>query len=351
MVSKLFLFAFRSILSETVQFDNPTLFVGQNGSGKSNFADAFAFMAEAMNAPLQTVLDRRGGIAAVSYRTGPRRGSETRPWNGRGRIGPRRLGLGIECERNGEVGGRSRYSFLLAPAAGGGVRVLREQCIVDGLDGARFWFDRRRTSFDTNIAGLEPSLDPGSLGLPVIGGDTRFNPLMRMLSGMRVYAIHPGSVREAHDPDAASGLRSDGSNSASILREIRQNAPQDFERVLQLLAVIVPKTVGITPKRHGSKLSLEFSQDWGEAKAASFDAANISDGTLRAVGLLTAVFQRPTPTLLVLEEPEASIHPGALDAILDLIRIASRRTQVIVTTHSPEILDAKWIEGNRCTKA
>ena len=70
----------------------------------------------------------------------------------------------------------------------------------------------------------------------------------------------------------------------------------------------------------------------------------MSDGTLRALGLLIAVFQTPSPSVLVIEEPEATIHPGALGAILDLIRRASKNMQVIVTTHSPEILDAPWIE-------
>ncbi len=51
---------FRSLPAEVVEFDNPTFFVGQNGSGKSNFADAFAFLAEAMALPLQTVLARAG---------------------------------------------------------------------------------------------------------------------------------------------------------------------------------------------------------------------------------------------------------------------------------------------------
>jgi predicted ATPase len=70
----------------------------------------------------------------------------------------------------------------------------------------------------------------------------------------------------------------------------------------------------------------------------------MSDGTLRVLGLITAVFQLPAPSLLVIEEPEASMHPGALGSILDVLRLASRSMQVVVTTHSPDILDAKWIE-------
>src|SRR5207249_4229474 len=71
---------------------------------------------------------------------------------------------------------------------------------------------------------------------------------------------------------------------------------------------------------------------------------SMSDGTLRALGLLTAVYQHPSPALIVVEEPESTIHPGALGAILDLLRHASRKMQLVVTTHSPEVLDAEWLE-------
>ena len=66
ILRSLILKRFRSIPAETVPFGNPTFLVGQNGSGKSNFVDAFAFLAEAMASPLQAVFDRRGGISTVA---------------------------------------------------------------------------------------------------------------------------------------------------------------------------------------------------------------------------------------------------------------------------------------------
>jgi predicted ATPase len=49
------------------------------------------------------------------------------------------------------------------------------------------------------------------------------------------------------------------------------------------------------------------------------------------------------PSLIAVEEPEANLHPGALESVLDLLYHASSHMQVVVTTHSPELLDAKWI--------
>ena len=60
---------FRSFPSAVLELDNPLFVVGRNGSGKSNLADVFSFVAEAMVSPLQAVFDRKGGIAAVRNRS------------------------------------------------------------------------------------------------------------------------------------------------------------------------------------------------------------------------------------------------------------------------------------------
>jgi hypothetical protein len=123
------------------------------------------------------------------------------------------------------------------------------------------------------------------------------------------------------------------------------------------LRTVVPGTATVRPIKHGKKLSLEFRQEWSEnggprgksPKAATqhtvaHEAFSMSDGTLRTLGILTAFLQPNRPTLVGLEEPEATIHPEALSSILEMIRSFSRDIQVLVTTHSPELLDAKWIE-------
>lgn len=321
---------FRSIPTGRVHFDNPTFLVGPNGSGKSNLVDAFAFLAEAMALPLQAVFDMRGGISAVRNRKFAQQA-------------PPNLGLGVVLGRlNGQVAS-GRYAFEVRALANYGFEVIREQCMVVTEEGRVSWFDRRK-EFRSNVKGLEPSLDPASLGLPVVGGDARFAPVLRALAAMRVNSIEPGKLREMQDPDSGTSLRRDGSNAASVLQEIERHSSDDLERVCEILSTIVPKTTKVQTKKHGNKISLEFTQQWSERGRLKFEAFSMSDGTLRALGLLTAVYQRPAPTLLAIEEPEATIHPGALDAILDLLRHASSKMQVVATTHSPEVLNAKWIQ-------
>jgi predicted ATPase len=150
------------------------------------------------------------------------------------------------------------------------------------------------------------------------------------------------------DPDSGVTLKPDGGNAASVLQELirGEDAGATKAEINRILETIVPATKTVSPKKHGNKLSMSFSQEWGSGKKLTFDAFNMSDGTLRSLGLIMAVFQKPNPSVLVIEEPEATIHPGALGAVLDLIRKAAKTMQVVVTTHSPELLDARWIKDD-----
>ena len=330
-IAKIIIQRFRSFPTAILNFDNPLFVVGRNGSGKSNLADVFSFASEAMASPLQAVFDRRGGIGAVRNRSS---GQQSFPPN---------LGLAFEFGPANDLAG-GRFAFEVKALPNYGYRVVREQCLVRQQGDVCWWYDRE-AGWDSNVQGLTPALEPSALALPLVAGDERFAPIFRTLGAMRVYAIQPAKLREMQDPDSGVALKSDGSNAASVLQELlRGENSRDIQNEINgVLESIVPATNAVVPKKLGNKLSMSFSQAWGENKKLSFDAFDMSDGTLRSLGLIMAVYQKPSPSLLVIEEPESTIHPGALGAVLDLIRKAARTMQVIVTTHSPELLDAKWI--------
>ena len=324
-IKQLILKRYRSLPSERIIFDNPTIFVGRNGSGKSNLVSVFSFLAEAMASPLQAVFDRAGGISAVRNRSS-------------GKSYPPKLGLRVDFGRMNGKAASGFYAFEVRALPNYGFSVVREQCSVGGA-----WFDRVGTKFTSNVGGMKPSLDPASLSLPLVGGEAKFAPVLRTLAAMRVYSIEPGKLREMQEPDSGTSLKPDGGNVTSVLKEIERQSKSDFQRISEILATIVPNTKRVQVKKHGKNLSLEFTQEWREKKRLKFEGFSMSDGTLRAIGLLAAVFQRPVPSLIAVEEPEATIHPGALESVLDLLRHASKHMQVVITTHSPDLLDAKWI--------
>ena len=338
IIRKLVVYRFRSFEKDVVKFDNPTFLVGQNGSGKSNFADAFAFLAEAMSSPLQAVLEHRGGFPAVGHRS-----------SARGR--PSNLGLAITIDNLDSNTVLADYAFELRALKGSyGFEVVRERCVLERTCGKVDQFDRHLLSKEPKMSRLtlgddsDLDMDHSALALPIVGGDARFKSISSFLSEMRICRIEPTALRSMQDPDGGLRLHSDGSNAASVLREIQRESPDDWELIHEILESIVPGTIGVQPKKHGNKLTLEFKQDWAKVEPVKFEAFNMSDGTLRILGLLAAIYQPQKPSLLIIEEPEATMHPGALGSILDVLRHAARFMQIVVTTHSPDVLDADWIE-------
>jgi len=124
---------------------------------------------------------------------------------------------------------------------------------------------------------------------------------------------------------------------------------EGFERVVAFLSKVVPGIQGIDVKHVGKKETLEFRQLVGNSKDAwRFMAENMSDGTLRALGVLTALFQSSGQAakrvpFVGIEEPEVAVHPGAAGVLRDGLVTASKTTQIAVTSHSPDLLDDKEI--------
>jgi predicted ATPase len=115
---------------------------------------------------------------------------------------------------------------------------------------------------------------------------------------------------------------------------------------------VVPGVKSVDVRQLGPVETLEFKQEIQGAKYPwKFIARNMSDGTLRAFGMLVALFQQqvenvPRAALIGIEEPEVSLHPAALGVILESLQHASRFQQILVTSHSPELLDDPSIHAD-----
>ena len=231
--------AFRSLRSATVEFDNPTFLVGQNGAGKSNIVDALSLLADAMASPLSAVLDKRGGIGAVGHRSASR-----------GRVAD----TGLRVELEGLAGmPEAMYAFEVRATKDYGYEVHGEQCRCVAEDGTRGWFHRDIGSFRSNIKAL-PAPAPNALALPLVASDERLAPVAQFLSDIQPYRIDPRSLREMQDPDAGVRLRSDGGNAASVLRQL---APDSRQHLQEFLQTVVPGEVevGMSACRTSSRSS------------------------------------------------------------------------------------------------
>jgi predicted ATPase len=169
---------------------------------------------------------------------------------------------------------------------------------------------------------------------------------------MGFYSLNPDRLRDLQSPDAGELLARDGSNITSVLVQLTKHSRARKERIEEYLSKIVPGVHGVIVTPVGPKETIEFRQQVAGSKDPwRFIAANMSDGTVRALGILVALFQggngdASRVPLVAIEEPEAALHPAAVGVLLGGLREASLSTQVIVTSHSPELLDDEHIDEN-----
>jgi predicted ATPase len=145
-------------------------------------------------------------------------------------------------------------------------------------------------------------------------------------------------------------LARDGGNIASVLAQLAKHRPKVKHRIEEYLSKVVSGVAGVDVKLVPPKETLEFRQQVAGANDPwRFLAANMSDGTLRALGILVALFQGSRTNgnqvpLVGIEEPEVALHPAAAGVLLDALGDASRNVQVLVTSHSPDLLDDKDLD-------
>ena len=319
---------YRSIVACSVDLKPLTVLVGPNGAGKSNFLDGLGFTAEALRYSVDHALRERGGIDEVRRRDGDRVGG---------------FAIRVDLRFAGATGW---YGFEICGAGRGRYVVRREQCVVRSGDPERCGNFRvyDGSTVTSSISKPPPSVGADRLYLLPASAYEPFRPVYDALSAMASYKFDPVSIRDLQVPDSGDLLERSGTNVASVLDRIMAGSPATGERIDQFLAAIVPDVVGVEPIPVGPRLTVEFREQTPGDAPRRFLAHSMSDGTLHVLGMLVALFQRSDgaggrPGLIGIEEPESALHPAAAGALADVLREASEHVQVIVTTHSADLLD------------
>nr|WP_290669821.1 AAA family ATPase [Ardenticatena sp.] len=172
------------------------------------------------------------------------------------------------------------------------------------------------------------------LGIPA------YTEAWNALRAMSFYTLYPNTFREPAKPAMPYPLQDEGHNVASTLRSLRREDRKRYERIVKFLRAAVPGVEDVAVKQVGGYLVVEIrhAMHAKEDRRASFDLTQESDGTLRLLALFTALFQKPPRYVIGIEEPELNIHPGALPVLRDAIELACQESQILITTHSPELL-------------
>lgn len=328
-ITRLSIRNFRSIAKAELRPGDLTILVGPNGAGKSNVLDALRFVSDALSVTPMHALALRGGVGAVR-----RKGLRGHPNHFTIRL---EFALPEKCY--------GLYAFTVGALPKGEFSVNHERCVLHGPGALnKSEFEIKDGEFITMPRGVQPRVSPDRLALTLVSGHPAFRPLYDFLVGMRFYNLVPDVIRKPQDPDLGLVLLRDGANSAAVVRELRRGNGE-IREVGEFLARVVPGMIEVEHLQIGSQETIQFKQDVGDRgkQPLTFLPANISDGTLRVLGVLLAVYQRSRPPVLGIEEPESTVHPAAAQVLFDAIRHGTRWSQVFVTTHSPELIEDKRV--------
>ncbi|MGF1647102.1 MAG: AAA family ATPase [Kineosporiaceae bacterium] len=321
-ITELDLRNWRTFKSLDVSIQDRLFILGPNASGKSHFLDSVKFLRDVagVRGGLQEALAVRGGLSRV-------RSLHARN-NFRGRV---YVGVALgddvtaprwryELTLTGERGGRNRPLVEAETVRRDGEIVLERPSRDDKEDPERL----TQTSLEQTVANKE------------------FREVAEFLSGVRYLHLVPQIIR---DPARASDVVDDpfgGDFIARINRVSPRTRDAWLARVTAALQIAVPQfeKLGVSVDPAG-RPHLEAAYTHWRTSPARQNEADLSDGTLRLVGLLWSLVEggrRSAPVLL--EEPELSLHPAVVRQLPSVLQRAQRSShaQILVTTHSPDMM-------------
>lgn len=302
---------FKSIRDQSLDLSKLNVFIGGNGSGKSNLIQAFRFLREVARGSLATYSLERGADSLLHF-------------------GRKRTPEVYLYVRFGEPSAMNGYSITLKPTD--------EDSLVAAQEVVYFQ-DRDRYAQPFNRI-----ISSGSREAAIGTHKDRIAKYVRNdLESYVVYHFHDTSdgaaVKQSGPIDDNRMLRPDAGNLAAFLFFLKQAHPDSYRNIEDSIRQIAPffDRLNLEPLRLSSdKIRLEWLERGSDSY---FNAMALSDGTLRFICLATLLLQPSLPALVLLDEPELGLHPSAIALLADLLRYAAERAQVLVSTQSVTLVN------------
>lgn len=314
---------FRSLRDVSLDLTPITVLIGPNGAGKSNLLSVLRMVPLMRTQSLRRFVGEQGGASAIlHYGAGV----------------TRELAVELSFEDDGR---RDEYAARLGYAANDAFIFLDETVSYQPAP------DKTPVVVSLGTGHAESLLStrarqPGANVERVVDG------LVARMSFFHFHDTSPTSpLRQSSRKTDDRYLRSDGSNIASFLYRLRTSDDEATQhswslirglvrRVAPFIKDLVPDLVD--PERPDTSAVYLY---WIDERDHRFGAHDLSDGTLRAIGLLAALAQPSTtlPAFITIDEPELGLHPAAISLLASLVRSVSVRCRVLVSTQSPAILD------------
>jgi predicted ATPase len=360
---------YRSLRSIHMDLADTTLFLGENGAGKSNLYRALQLVQAAVRGRLAYELAAEGGMLSALW-SGPRRTSD----------GPARIRLEVEIvDEERAVTFRYHVEAGLKPPAAAGFalepQIKAEELSVETGRRAVTMMKRTGPAISVRDAAGRMQIYPdealtaetaiallGDAGhFPEIAAFRRVVDNWRFFHGFRTDRASP--LRHPCLPVTSPMLDEDGANLAAVFATLAHTRGDTVE-LDRILASALGGARLVVPV---PEETAEFGLTLPDFPHRIFHPRELSDGQIRFLGLAAALLSYRVPAFIALNEPEASLHPDMVLPLADMVAEASKSSQIWIVTHSVQLAEAvrercgvrprkvirengaTWIEGMRLT--
>ena len=337
---------FLSLRNVNVGLGPLNVLVGPNGGGKSNFLTVFRFLGEVARTDLAPAIETLfGGYGELRYR------------------GPRRASVGVSIHLTGRISEHSsvsapdEYELQFQPFAGRGRHTVlrRNETLIlkrtQGrgrritLSGGRYEFvDEQKSGQPARMVASEKgAVAPDASALSVlrrIGEATDTHQVAELADVFESLRLFDPQVSLARLPshDDAGPLRADAGNLAAVLARWQREVPDLVAAIANDLRDILPgfKEFAFAPLNGSGAVRVDLVEN---GLSGITPLTRASYGTVRAIALLAMLRDPTPPRLTCLEEIDHGLHPHALDIVVERLREAAQRSQIILATHSPALVN------------
>ncbi len=300
---------------------NLNIVIGANGAGKSNLVQVFRLLMAMTRKDLQKFVLENGGADSFLY-NGPKNTSSIK--------------VGMEFFAPGEFAkGSNSYRFELTPTVEETFVVSEERQFQNSN-----WRSYGPPGQESRLYDERNERAAGGSG----NGVGHF--VYESISKWMVYHFHDTSptapMRRSEIVEDHRVLRHNGSNIAPFLLNLKNSEwlRSYYQEVVNATRLVLPffDDFRLDALKHGEsdKVKLSWQQKGSDFPMQPY---HLSDGSIRFICLATALLQPNPPSTIVIDEPELGLHPEAIGLLGELITDAAKRTQIIVATQSPLLID------------
>lgn len=377
-VEKLKLHNFKSIKDADIEFNNKSILLGANASGKSNLISSFKFINYILMYGLEDAVSLMGGMDNLINLNAEKNDFLE-------------IGLGLSWDSQNNLFSsfknpyslnpyKSYYSFKLGKKRNNQYKILNEEFelefnifetlqkkdIVSGkvpqsLGNVTFLFNRstskiistiksNNSSISNKVIENNDSIKMYRLIMETTRKDLMLSQFRFLISTdelFKIYDFDPKLLKTPSQITSKRNLEEDGSNIGVVLERLLRDK-NNKQKLLNLLKICLPNIEEIQIKKNIDKsVSYQMLESFYNTPLYS---QFLSDGTVSMLALVISLYFNEDKNIIILEEPERNLHPQVIRKLVDMLNEVSENKQIIITTHNSEIVKHSKLNEILCIK-